>query len=223
MLFTRRWVFFKTYLGLGVANLIIRQGLVEGVPDEFTLTLHVRVPPTTGFLMHYWQSPTVVIDQYTGDSHNRLSPQWLKTVQTECKFWQSRTLMLEMMLYFVRSIPHNSRVSTRVRSWCSAMSVSNLLWAGRVTLTSIRRYLHGVLSVLSLILIPSRNTIRVATSHRHMICLLKSHRSWERLSTRGHHCGERGSKDSLWQFGFKIPNEKASACLRYKLLCYCET
>ncbi len=127
MLCTRRWVFVKTYLGLGVANLIIRQGLDEGDPDEFTLTLHVRVPPTTGFLMHYWHSPTVAIDQYMGDSHNRLSPQWLKTVQTECKFWQSRTLMLEMMLYFVRNIPHNSRVSTRVRSWCSTMSVSNLL------------------------------------------------------------------------------------------------
>ena len=181
--------------------------------------------------MHYWHSPTVVIDQYMGDSHNQLSPQWLNTVRTECKFWQSRTLMLEMMLYFVRNIPHNSRVSTRVTSWCSAMSVSNLLWAGRVTLTSIRRYLHGVLSVLSLIPIASHNTMRVATSHGHLICLLKSHRSWERFSTRGHHCGERGSKYSLWQFGFKIPNEKASACLRYKLLsywqrykllCYCE-
>ena len=111
------------------STLFFSQGLVQNDvqdPDEFTLTLHVRVPPTTGFLMHYWHSPTVVIDQYMGDSRDRLSPQWLETVQTECRFWQSRTLMLEMMLYFVRNIPHNSRVSTRVKSWCSAMSVSNI-------------------------------------------------------------------------------------------------
>ena len=77
--------------------------------------------------MFYWHSPTVVIDQYTGDSRDKLSPEWLETVQTERRFWQSRTLMLEMMRYFVRNIPHNSRVSTRVRSWCSAMSVSKIL------------------------------------------------------------------------------------------------
>ena len=108
-------MFDRTYLGVQVVYPIFPQGVVENDvqdPDEFTLTLRVRVPPTIGFLMHYWHSPTVVIDQYMGDSHNRLSPQWLKTVQTECKFWQSHTLMLEMMLYFVRNIPHNSRVST---------------------------------------------------------------------------------------------------------------
>jgi hypothetical protein len=127
MLYTRRWVFDKIYRS--VANLAIHQGLVEGdiqKPDEFTLTLRVRVPPTTGFLMHYWQSPTVVIDQYAGESHDKLSPEWLETMQTERRFWQSRTLMLEMMLYFVQKIPHNSGVSARVSSWCSAMSVSNI-------------------------------------------------------------------------------------------------
>ena len=39
---------------LGVANLIICQGHVEGDiqdPGEFKLTLHIRVPPTTCFLM----------------------------------------------------------------------------------------------------------------------------------------------------------------------------
>jgi hypothetical protein len=128
--------------------LFFSQGLVQNDvqnPDEFTLTLHVRVPPSTAFLMHYWHSPTVVIDQYTGDSRDRLSPQWLKTVQTVCRFWQSRTLMLEMMLYFVQNIPHNSRVSTRVRSWCSAMSVSNIFLSRKNShLRGIRRYLHGV-------------------------------------------------------------------------------
>jgi len=83
--------------------------------------------------MYYWHSPTVVIDQYTGDPGDKHSPRWLETVQAEHRFWQRRTLMLEMMLYFVRSIPHNARVSTRVMSWCSAMSVSNILQIVRVT------------------------------------------------------------------------------------------
>jgi len=133
MWYSRRWVFDKTYPG--VANLIICQGLVEGDlqdPKKFTLTLRVCVPPTTGFLMYYWHSPTVVIDQYWGDYHDKLSPEWLETVQTERRFWQNRTLMLEMMLYFVRNIPHNSGVSKRVTSWCRAMSVSNIFWVGRV-------------------------------------------------------------------------------------------
>ncbi|KAF9476932.1 hypothetical protein BDN70DRAFT_896939 [Pholiota conissans] len=90
--------------------------------SEFTLMLRVRVPPTTNYLMHYWQSPGVVIDKYEGDLRDKHAPDWLKTVQTERRFWQCRTLMLEMMLYFVRNIPHNSRVSRRVSSWCGAMS-----------------------------------------------------------------------------------------------------
>ena len=110
-----------------IVELIIPQGLVkDGVqdPDEFTLTLRLRVPPTTSFLMYYWQSPTVVIDQYMGEFRDKFSPEWLKTVQTERRFWQSRTLMLEMMLNFVRDIALNSKVSIRVWSWCRAMSVS---------------------------------------------------------------------------------------------------
>lgn len=89
--------------------------------------LHLRVPPTTVVLMHYWLSPNVVIDQYEGDPHDELSPQWLETVQTECRFWQSRTIMLSMMLHFAATIPHNARVSRRVAEWCSAMMVSVIL------------------------------------------------------------------------------------------------
>ena len=125
MLYVRRWVFDGACPS--IVELIIRQGLVNGGlqdPDEFTLTLRLRIPPTTGFLMYYWQSPTVVIDQYIGEFRDKFSPEWLETVQTERRFWQSRPLMLEMMHNFVRDIPLNSKVSTRVRSWCRAMSVS---------------------------------------------------------------------------------------------------
>jgi len=54
--------------------------------------------------MYYWHSSIVVIDQYSGDYRDELSPEWLKTMQTECQFWQNRTLMLEMILYFVQNI-----------------------------------------------------------------------------------------------------------------------
>ncbi|KDR65756.1 hypothetical protein GALMADRAFT_148408 [Galerina marginata CBS 339.88] len=107
-----------------ILNVVRREGLVEGDdPSEFTLTLRVRVPPTAGFLMYYWQSPTVVIDEYKRDPGDNPSPEWLVNVQTERRFWQNRILMLEMMLYFVRNIPHNVRVSKKVTSWCRAMSM----------------------------------------------------------------------------------------------------
>lgn len=98
-------------------------------PDVFTLTLRVRIPQTTSYLMHYWNSPTIIIDQYTKKYCGELlSPGWFKTVQTELHFWQNRILMLEMMLYFVRNIPHNCSVSRHVTSWCYAMSVSYILY-----------------------------------------------------------------------------------------------
>lgn len=76
--------------------------------------------------MYYWRSPAVIIDQYTGasDGRSQLLPNWINTVQTECRFWQSRILMLEMLLYFAHFIPHNSGVAKQVYSWCHAMSVS---------------------------------------------------------------------------------------------------
>ncbi|KAF9476933.1 hypothetical protein BDN70DRAFT_934638 [Pholiota conissans] len=47
-----------------ILNIRCKKGLSEGNPDEFTLILHARVPPTTGFLMYHRHSLTVVIDQY---------------------------------------------------------------------------------------------------------------------------------------------------------------
>lgn len=103
---------------LGLDGLEIRTSII------FTLTLQVCIPPTTGFLMHYWHSPAVIIDQYTEDNLDNLSPNWLETVRTNRRFWQNRILMLEMMLYFVRNIPQNSRLLRQVTAWCNAMSVS---------------------------------------------------------------------------------------------------
>ncbi|KAF9475261.1 hypothetical protein BDN70DRAFT_936028 [Pholiota conissans] len=109
-----------------ILNVIRKEGLTENsirFPDTFTLTLRVRVPPTAGFLMYYWHGPTIIIDECIGKSDGRPSPDWLETVQTERRFWQGRMLMLEMLLYFVGNIPHNSKASSRVTSWCGAMSL----------------------------------------------------------------------------------------------------
>ncbi len=62
---------------LGLDGLEIRTSII------FTLTLQVCIPPTTGFLMHYWHSPAVIIDQYTEDNLDNLSPNWLETVRTK--------------------------------------------------------------------------------------------------------------------------------------------
>ena len=96
-------------------------------PKILTFTLRLRVPQTTGYLLSYWHSPTVIIDQFTEGSLSKHSPDWLEFVKTELKFWQSRILMLEMMLYFVQTIPHNSKISRKVASWCNAMSVSRII------------------------------------------------------------------------------------------------
>ncbi|KAF9470043.1 hypothetical protein BDN70DRAFT_902429 [Pholiota conissans] len=98
-----------------------RKGTTEA--EGFILTLRIRVPPTTVYLLHYWQSPAVIVDQYLGGLDDKQSPNWLRTVDSECHFWQDRTVMLEMMRYFARKIVHNSRVSRRAQDWCSAMSI----------------------------------------------------------------------------------------------------
>ncbi len=80
--------------------------------------------------MHYWYSPTVIIDQCTEDSgsESNLLPDWHGAVRAELRFWQSRILMLEMLLYFAQNVPHNSQASRRVASWCDAMSVSCIVF-----------------------------------------------------------------------------------------------
>ena len=120
----------KTYVDLDLVKLIISQGAMEGPtqhPDEFTLTLHLRIPPTSGFLMFYWHSPVVVIDKYTGNAQDTVAPDWLQTVQIERRFWQRRALMLKMLIHFVHNIPQKERVMSRVACWCRAMSVSNII------------------------------------------------------------------------------------------------
>ena len=87
--------------------------------------------------MHYWYSPTVIIDQFTEDSEleGKFFPDWYGAVGTELRFWQGRILMLEMLLYFVQNVPHNLPISRRVASWCNAMSVSRIILQGELLFT----------------------------------------------------------------------------------------
>ena len=100
------------------------QGLFD--PKEFKLTLRLCVPPSSGFLVYYRHSPIVVIDEYTGEEDDADAPEWLRSHQLERKFWQQRSVMLDLMLYFVADLPENARLSSKVKAWCKAISVSNL-------------------------------------------------------------------------------------------------
>ena len=106
------------------------QGLFDS--KEFKLTLHLCVPPSSGFLVYYRHSPIVVIDEYTGEEEDAHAPEWLRAHQLERKFWQPRSLMLDLMLYFVADLPGNARLSLKVEAWCKAISVSNLYILDRV-------------------------------------------------------------------------------------------
>jgi len=81
--------------------------------------------------VYYKHSPVVVINEYTGeeDAH---APEWLREHQLEHKFWQPRSLMLDLMLYFVADLPGNARLSSKVEAWCKAISVSNLITQSKV-------------------------------------------------------------------------------------------
>ena len=98
---------------------------------EFKLTLCLHVPPSAGFLVYYRHSPVVVIDEYTGEEEAH-APEWLRAHQLERKFWQQRSLMLDLMLYFVADLPGNARLASKVEAWCKAISVSNLYTLDRV-------------------------------------------------------------------------------------------
>ena len=99
---------------------------------EFKLTLCLCVPPSSGFLVYYRHSPVVVIDEYTGEEEDAHAPEWLRAHQLERKFWQPRSLMLDLMLYFVADLPGNARLSSKVEAWCKAILVSNLYILDRV-------------------------------------------------------------------------------------------
>ncbi len=89
--------------------------------------------------MHYWYSPTVIIDQCSEGSEleGKFLPDWYGAVGTELRFWQGRILMLEMLLYFARNIPHNSSISRRIATWCNVMSVSHIVLQEDLLLTMV--------------------------------------------------------------------------------------
>ena len=94
---------------------------------KFTLTLGLCVPPSSGFLVYYRHSPIVVIDEYAGEEDDAHAPEWLRAHRPEHKFWQQRSLMLDLILYFVADlVPENARLYSKVETWCKAISVSNL-------------------------------------------------------------------------------------------------
>ena len=95
--------------------------------NEHMLTLCLRVPPSSGFLVYYIHSPVVVIDRFIGDEDDIHAPEWLRTQRLERRFWQQRSLMLDLLLYFAADLPENRQLHSSVENWCKAVSVSTLL------------------------------------------------------------------------------------------------
>ncbi len=94
---------------------------------EHTLTLCLRVPPSSGFWAYYIHSPVVVIDKFMGESNDIDAPEWLQCQRLQRKFWQQRSLMLDLLLYFAADLAENRQIYPSVENWCRAVSVGNLL------------------------------------------------------------------------------------------------
>lgn len=96
--------------------------------SKFLLTLCLRVPASSGFLVYWQRSPVVVIDRYTGEFDDARAPAWLQAQQPEYRFWQPRSLMLDLILYFVANVnaSENAGLASEVDSWCKALSVSGI-------------------------------------------------------------------------------------------------
>lgn len=104
---------------------MVCQGKIEDPFQDlpvYTLSLRISIPPTSGFLIYFWRSQSVVVSTFTGESEDKTAPDWLQLVTSEIRFWQRRSLMVDMMLYF-SELPQNERVSICVKDWCKAISV----------------------------------------------------------------------------------------------------
>ena len=95
--------------------------------NEHTLTLRLRVPPSSGFWAYYIHSPVVVIDRFIGESSSVDAPEWLQCQRLQRKFWQQRSLMLDLLLYFAADLAENHQIHPSVENWCRRVSVSDLL------------------------------------------------------------------------------------------------
>ena len=113
--------------------------------SEFTLTLCLRVPASSGFLAYYVHCPTVIIDRFIGDEDDEDTPEWLRSQRLERRFWQQRSLMLDLLLYFAADLPENRQLHSSVENWCKAVSVSTLLHLQDSNyLRCKQRFLHPV-------------------------------------------------------------------------------
>ncbi len=84
--------------------------------EEFVLALCLRVPPSSGFLAYYIHSPVVVIDKFIGEEGDVNAPQWVQSRRLEYKFWQQRSLMLDLLLYFAADMAEDDRLRSKVET-----------------------------------------------------------------------------------------------------------
>ncbi|EDR02114.1 uncharacterized protein LACBIDRAFT_310030 [Laccaria bicolor S238N-H82] len=90
-------------------------------PHTFTLYLTVHLHPSSGFLVYYWTSPTVILASYTGTGNELNAPDWVTLVSNPRSFRQPQTHIIELLMIFAAQL-ENERLSRRVLAWCFAVS-----------------------------------------------------------------------------------------------------
>ncbi|KJA15032.1 hypothetical protein HYPSUDRAFT_59039 [Hypholoma sublateritium FD-334 SS-4] len=123
---------------LSVNHKVLVRGPFED-RSEFVLTLRLLVPASSGFWAYYVPSPIIVIDRFIGNEDDDHAPEWVQCQRLERRFWQQRSLMLDLLLYFAADLPENSLLCSKVETWCKTVSCEALQFADHGEVIARRR------------------------------------------------------------------------------------
>ncbi|KAF8158093.1 hypothetical protein B0H34DRAFT_707482 [Crassisporium funariophilum] len=114
-----------------VLTLVKVEGAIDGPfqdPHSYSLHLHLLVPPTSGFLVYFRRSPSVILAAYIGHDTDPapLAPCWIHDIQPRDTFRQPHTNTINALAYFATK-PGNEHIINRVNEWCRVVSVRLIL------------------------------------------------------------------------------------------------
>ena len=106
-------------------------------PHTFTLSMTVRLQPSSGFLIYFWTSPSVILATHTGHGGELYEPDWVEMLSSgPLVFRQPRSHVIEVFMVLAKS-EQNSRVAQQIARWCTAVSVSHIFFIIKSALISI--------------------------------------------------------------------------------------
>lgn len=95
--------------------------------STFTLRLSVIVPPSSGFLVYFAQSPSLVLDKYYGLPDVPGGPDWLIHRYAPAPiFWMPRPMAVDAVRAFSKSV-YNYDIRTQLLAWCNGLEVRHLM------------------------------------------------------------------------------------------------